>query len=74
MNGVSRFLFPSLKAIMAGAVAAAGAGATATVSDDRVSTGEWWMIAAAGLGAIAATWATPNLTSAGKHAAKEAIE
>ena len=39
--------------------AAVGAAATAAI-DDRITTGEWWMVAAAGVTALAAVWAIPN--------------
>lgn len=64
---------PSIaKAINAGVVSAVAAGVTATIADDTISTGEWWMIAAAGVTAFAGIWATPNApTPKGRHAAKE---
>lgn len=47
------------KAIVGGLVAAVGAGATAA-TDDVISAGEWWTIAATGLAALYAVWQTDN--------------
>lgn len=59
------------KAVMGGVVAALGAGVTATLEDDRVSTGEWWAIASAGAAAAYAVWQTSNGPEyAAKHAAE----
>jgi hypothetical protein len=50
------------KALIGALAAGVGAGATAAI-DDRVTVGEWWMIAATALGALAAVYATPNRTT-----------
>ncbi|MFC8520826.1 hypothetical protein [Streptomyces sp. NPDC057257] len=47
------------KAIVAAAVAGLGATGTA-LSDDRITSGEWWTVAAAVAGALGLTWAVPN--------------
>lgn len=47
------------KAIVGGLVAAVGAGATAA-TDDVITVGEWWTIAATGLAALYAVWQTDN--------------
>lgn len=52
-------LAPIAKALIGAAVAAVGAGATAAV-DDRITVGEWWTVAAAGLAALGAVYVTPN--------------
>ena len=50
---------PYAKAVMAGAIAAAGAVATG-YADEVLSTGEIWAAVSAGLAAGGATWAIPN--------------
>lgn len=67
------YLATVTKALMGGAVAALGAGVTATLADDQVSTGEWWAIAAAGAGAAYAVWQTPDARSTyqGEHRTPE---
>lgn len=48
-----------IKAVLAGAVAFAGAGATAAATDG-ISEAEWWAIAATTLVALASVYAVPN--------------
>lgn len=57
------YLATVTKSIAGGLVAGLGAGVTATLSDDTVSTGEWWAIAAAAAGAAYAVWQTPDSRS-----------
>lgn len=60
----------ALKPIAKALTAAAATGtATAAVAaaDDRITTGEWWTIAAATIGALAAVWAVPNSDPEGRH-------
>lgn len=52
-------LRPIAKAITGALAAGAAAGATAAM-DDTITAGEWWVIAASVLGALAAVWAVPN--------------
>lgn len=47
------------KALAGGVVAFLGAGATAA-ADERITTGEWWAMAAAGVAAAYAVWQIPN--------------
>ena len=47
------------KALVGSLAAGIGAGATAAV-DDKITTGEWWAIAAATVGALAVVYAVPN--------------
>ena len=56
------------KAIVAALVAFTGSAATAAV-DDRISSGEWWVIAAATAAALGGVWAVPNAEPAhiGEH-------
>ncbi len=56
------------KAVVAAAIAGLGAVGTA-LTDDVITTGEWWTVAAAVAGALGITWAVPNRTAAPKHAA-----
>lgn len=58
-DAVKDYLPTIAKALTAAVVAGVGAGATAAI-DDRITYGEWWMIAAAAVGALGAVWAVPN--------------
>ena len=51
---------PYAKAIAGAVVAFVTAGATATVSDNTITTGEWWMMAAAAAVAGGAVFGIPN--------------
>lgn len=59
-------LRPIAKALT-GAVATGVATGAVAAADDRITTGEWWTIAAATLGALAAVWAVPNSDPKGRH-------
>ena len=49
-----------LKALLASASAAIGAGIAATVDASAITQNEWWVIAGAAVGTFAATYITPN--------------
>lgn len=53
------------KALVAAAATGAATGAMAA-SDDVITAGEWWTIAAATIGALAAVWSVPNAPK-GRH-------
>lgn len=52
-------MFKYAKAIVAALAAGAGTLGTA-LADDKVTTGEWVLVALAVLGALGVTWAVPN--------------